>query len=176
MRALMRVLIRALLVVLAFCATAAVPTLAQEPAGCDKFKWPLDKERATLTGSDLPKLASGNRITWPLPFGTTLTLVPIADAKLPVAPERAPKSDNTCAGFIEVPAPAKAGTYKITLSSAGWIDVVQDGHPVKSIAATGATGCAGVRKSVKFELAATPFTVQFSGIEANSVGLAISRE
>ena len=33
------------------------PCLAQElkqvPVGCDKFKWPLDKERATLTGTDL---------------------------------------------------------------------------------------------------------------------------
>ena len=38
---------RTLLIALAFCTTAA-PVLAQEPAGCDKFKWPLDKERATL--------------------------------------------------------------------------------------------------------------------------------
>ena len=39
-----------------------LPALAQEPVGCDKFKWPLDKERATLTGTDLPKVASGSRI------------------------------------------------------------------------------------------------------------------
>jgi hypothetical protein len=153
-----------------------VPALAQEPVGCDKFKWPLDKERATLTGSDLPKLASGSRVQWPLPFATTIALVPQADAKLPVPPERAPKSNNTFAGFIDVPAPPQSGTYKITLSSAGWIDVVQDSHALKSVAATGATGCDGVRKSVKFELAKSPFTVQFSGIEANSVGVVISRE
>jgi hypothetical protein len=53
---------------------------------------------------------------------------------------------------------------------------VQDGKRLNSIASTGATGCAGVRKSVKFELGAAPFTAQFSGIEANSVGVAISRE
>ena len=39
-----------------------LPALAQEPVGCNKFKWPLDKERATLTGTDLPKVASGSRI------------------------------------------------------------------------------------------------------------------
>ncbi|MGC1235197.1 MAG: hypothetical protein WA838_11105, partial [Xanthobacteraceae bacterium] len=77
------------------------------------------------------------------------------------------------AGFIEVPAPAQSGTHKITLSSEGWIDVVQDGRRLKSLTAT---GCTGVRKSVKFELAAAPFTVQLSGIEANSVGVVISRE
>jgi hypothetical protein len=164
---------RPLFVILALC-VSATPALAQEPVGCDKFKWPLDKERATLTGTDLPKLTSGNRASWPLPFATMVTLLPFAQAKLPAAPERAPKSNDTFAGFIEVPAPAKAGIYAITLSSAGWIDVVQNGQPVKSIAATGATGCDGVRKSVKFELAAAPFTVQFSGIETASIGVAIS--
>jgi hypothetical protein len=62
------------------------------------------------------------------------------------------------------------------LSSEGWIDVVQGDKGLKSIAATGATGCEGIRKSVKFELAKAPFTVQFSGIEAGSVGVVISRE
>jgi len=164
-----------LLVLFGLCVSAG-PALAQEPAGCDKFKWPLDKERATLTGSDLPKLASGSRAQWPLPFAATVTLLPFAEVRLPIAPERAPKSNNTFAGFIEASAPAQKGTYKITLSSEGWIDVVQSGERLKSIAATGATGCDGVRKSVKFELAKAPFTVQLSGIEANSVGVAISRE
>jgi hypothetical protein len=162
------------LIVLALC--IATPALAQEPVGCDKFKWPLDKERATLTGTDLPKVASGSRIGWPLPFATLVTLVPLADAKLPIPPERAPKASDNFAGFIQAPAPTKAATYKITLSTAGWIDVVQDGHQVRSIASTGATGCNGVRKSVRFDLAATPFTVQLSGIEADSVGIVISGE
>ena len=111
-----------LLILFGLCVSAA-PALAQEPAGCDKFKWPLDKERATLTGSDLPKLASGSRAQWPLPFAATVTLLPFAEVRLPIAPERAPKSNNTFAGFIEASAPAQKGTYKITLSSEGWIDV-----------------------------------------------------
>ena len=167
--------VKPLLIFFALCVSAA-SALAAEPAGCDKFKWPLDKERATLTGSDLPKLASGSRATWPLPFATTVTLLPFTEVKLPVAPEHTPKSNDTFAGFIDASAPAQSGTYKITLSSEGWIDVVQGGGRLKSIAATGATGCDGVRKSVKFELAVAPFTVQFSGIDANSVGVAISRE
>jgi len=155
---------------------AAAPAFAQEPVGCDKFRWPLDKERATLTGSDLPKVASGSRIDWRLPFATMVSLVPLADAKLPMKPERTPKSNGSFAGFIQSPAPTKAATYKITLSSEGWIDVVQGGQRVQSLTSTGAKGCDGVRKSVKFELAATPFTVQLSDIEANSVGLVISTE
>jgi len=167
--------VRSLLIAFALCVGAA-PVLAQEPSGCDKFKWPLDKERATLTGTDLPKVASGSRIEWRLPFATIVSLVPLADAKLPMAPERTPKSNESFAGFIQSPAPTKAATYKITLSSEGWIDVVQDGRRVRSITSTGVRGCAGVRKSVKFELSAFPFTVELSDIEANSVGLVISAE
>jgi hypothetical protein len=152
------------------------PGFAQEPVGCDKFKWPLDKERATLTGTDLPKVASGDRISFSIPFATTVALVPFADAKLPAAPERAPKSASSFAGFLQVPAPAHAATYKITLSSEGWIDVIQNGGAVKSSAFSGATGCEGVRKSVKFPLAAQPFTVEFSGVPANAIGVAITGE
>jgi hypothetical protein len=167
--------VKPLLVAFALC-VGVVPALAQEASGCDKFKWPLDKERATLTGTDLPKVATGARISWPLPFATIVTLVPLADAKLPIAPERAPKSNESFAGLVESPAPAKAATYKITLSSEGWIDVVQDGRRVQSIASSGVRGCDGVRKSVKFKLTAASFTVQLSDIAANSVGLAISGE
>jgi hypothetical protein len=93
-----------------------------------------------------------------------------------MAPERAPKSNENFAGFIQSPAPAKAASYKITLSSEGWIDVVQDGRRVRSITSTGVRGCESVRKSVKFDLAAAPFVVQISGIEGNTIGLVISGE
>jgi len=150
------------------------PAFAQEPVGCDKFKWPLDKERATLNGTDLPKVMSGEREAWPIPWATTVALVPIADAKLPTAPERAPKMPDSLAGFILGAAPARSGTYKITLSSEAWIDVVQDGHEVKSTAFSGATGCDGVRKSVKFELAAAPFIIEISGTTAPNIAIVVT--
>jgi hypothetical protein len=154
----------------------AAPAFAEEPVGCDKFKWPLDKERATLNGTDLPKIVSGDRVTFPIPFGTIVALVPFADAKLPTPPERAPKSPDTLAGFFEAKAPPQPGSYKITLSAEGWIDVTQSGNPVKSTAFSSALGCEGIRKSVKFDLAAAPFTVELSGVKADSIKLAISRD
>jgi hypothetical protein len=160
-------------IVIAACAVAA-PAFAQEPVGCDKFKWPLDKERATLNGADLPKIVSGDRVTFPIPFATIVGLLPFADAKLPAPPERAPKSPDSFAGFFEAKAPAQAGTYKITLSAEGWIDVAQAGQAVKSTAFSGAQGCEGIRKSVKFDLAAVPFTVELSSVKTDSIKLAIS--
>ena len=162
-------------IVIAACAMAA-PAFAQEPVGCDKFKWPLDKERATLNGTDLPKIVSGDRVTFPIPFGAIVALVPFADAKLPAPPERAPKSPDTFAGFFQAPAPKQPGSYKITLSAEGWIDVAQSGNAVKSTAFSGALGCEGIRKSVKFDLAATPFTVELSGVKADTIKLAIAGE
>ena len=163
---------KSLILVVVSCAIAG-SAFAQEPVGCDKFKWPLDKERATLNGTDLPRIASGDRVSWPIPFATTVALVPLPDAKLPMPPERAPKSPDSFGGFVHIPAPA-SGTYKLTLSSQGWIDVVQNGQFVKSAGFTGAMGCDGVRKSVKFDLAAQPFTVQFSGVAANSIRITIT--
>jgi hypothetical protein len=164
--------VRSLFIALVVCSIAA-PCLAQEPVGCDNFKWPLDKERAMLTG-DTPTVASGTSLAHALPVSVIVALKPFADANLPMAPERAPKSPTSFAGFIEVGAPARAGTYKISASSEVWIDVVQDGHTVKSAGFSGATGCEGIRKSVKFDLAAQPFTVELSSIQADSIRIAIT--
>jgi hypothetical protein len=167
--------VRTAFIALAVCGLTG-SALAQEPAGCDKFKWPLDKERAMLTATDVPTVPSGASLTHALPVAVAVALVPFADAKFPLAPEREPKSPTSFAGFVTLPAPSPNGVYKISLSSEAWIDAVQDGHLVKSAAFSGATGCEGIRKSVKFDLAAEPFTVQFSGVPAASIRIAVTRD
>lgn len=152
--------------------TTAAPVLAaEEPSGCDKFKWPIEHERAALTAPDRVKLASGSEQAALPSAAITLALVAPADAKLPTPPERAPK-DGTFAGFTSIKS-AKAGLYTISLSSGAWIDVVQDGNVLKPVAFSGATDCAGIRKSVKYELSAQPFVVQISGAKENSLSIAI---
>ena len=103
---------------------------AEEPSGCDKFKWNIDRERAALTAPDRVKLASGGDIAALPSTGMTLALRPLADAKLPASPERAPK-DGTFAGFANFKGAPKAGTYTVSLSAGGWVDVTQDGHFLK---------------------------------------------
>ena len=145
---------------------------AEEPSGCDKFKWPIDRARAALTAPDRTKLTSGSEQTALPSTAITLALVAPADAKLPTPPERAPK-DGTFAGFASFRTAPKAGLYTISLSSGAWLDVVQDGHFLKPKAFSGATDCDGIRKTVKFELAASPFVVQVSGARDNSLSIAI---
>ena len=145
---------------------------AEEPSGCDKFKWDITHERAALTAPDRAKISSGNEFAALPTSGFTLDLVAPADAKLPTAPERAPK-DGTFAGFTKVTTAPKAGLYTISLSAGGWIDVIQDGHALKPKAFSGATDCDGIRKTMKYELAAKPFVLQISGTKENAISVAI---
>jgi hypothetical protein len=73
-------------------------------------------------------------------------------------------------------APPKAGTYRVTLASAAWIDVIQGGHELKSSAFSGALGCDGIRKSVKFALTAEPFIIEITGTTANSIALVVTAD
>ena len=145
---------------------------ADEPSGCDKFKWPIERERAALTAPDRANLASGVELPTLPANGVTLALVAPTDARLPTPPERSPK-EGTFAGFVRVKTLPNAGLYTISLSSGGWVDVVQNGSFLKPTAHSGATDCDGIRKTVKFELSASPLVVQVSGTKENSISIAI---
>lgn len=149
----------------------AVPALAQDPAGCDKFKWPVDRERAALNTPGLGKLASGSELT-ALPTTARLGLRPTAEAALPLTPERKPK-DGTFAGFVALKSPVEAGVYTVSLSDYAWLDVVQNGRMLKPVAFSGVTGCESIRKVVKFELSNVPVLVQVSGVAADSILIAL---
>ena len=75
---------------------------------------------------------------------------------------------------MRVSGPPQPGTYRITLSQGAWIGVIQDGHELQSTAFSGATGCDGVRKSVKFELAAAPFIIEISGTMTHAVAVVVT--
>ncbi len=143
---------------------------ADEPIGCDGFKWPLKQEAALLQANGKPVIA-------PSSFGTPdgkayeLKLVDLESAHLLQAPERTPKFTPSNAGVAQFEAPPRAGAVQVTVSAAVWVDLVQNGHLVKAAAFSGAQGCPGVRKSIRFNLAAAPFAVQISGTREMSLGL-----
>ncbi|HKA75621.1 MAG TPA: hypothetical protein VKD19_00795 [Pseudolabrys sp.] len=163
-------MIRTSIVLLFLFATA--PALAQEPVGCDKFKWSLDRERALLANPS--PVASGAELTPSLDAAVKMALVPFVDAKLPAPPSRLPKKPDSYAGFISVPYLQKPGMYRISLSKGAWIEVLQNGHQVKSVASSGATGCDGIRKSVKFDLTTAPFTIELSDTTENSIAIVVT--
>jgi hypothetical protein len=163
---------RAPLLIALLLLSATPAWAAEEPSGCDKFKWPVDRERAALTAPDRTRLASGSELTALPSTGMTLALTAPADAKLPSPPERAPK-EGTFAGFASIKSAPKAGLYTISLSAGAWVDVVQDGHFLKPKAFSGATDCDGIRKTMKYELSARPFVLEISSTREDSISIVI---
>jgi hypothetical protein len=153
---------------------AATPgfAAAEEGSGCGAFRWSLDHERAALIRPDRASLANGGALAYDQ--ATTLDLAPLSAAGLPEPPERAPKSPESFAGHFTIPAPAKPGIYKLTISSESWIDVVDGGTYLHPTAFTGATSCEGARKSVKFDLPARPLAIQFSGVRDSKISVIVS--
>jgi len=159
---------------IAAIALLAAPGLAQaqEGSGCGGFKWPLDHERAALAQTGKALAPNGEALSYDAAM--TLELKPFSSAELPKAPERAPKSPSAFAGHFALAAPAKPGVYRITISSEGWVDVLDGGAYLHPIAFTGARDCEGARKSVKFDLPARPLTLQFSGVPRDQISVIVS--
>lgn len=155
--------------ILAALLLGVAPTFAEEPTGCDKFKWPVDRERAALSTANQQPVASGSEVT--TVAAERVSLKPLADAGLPMPPERGQK-EGTFAGFVTVKVVA-AGTYTVSVSDFAWIDVLQNGNYVRPKDFSGASGCEGLRKTMKFQFGTAPTTVQISGAEKNAINLAI---
>jgi hypothetical protein len=152
------------------CLAVAGLLLAAAPAraDCDHFKWSVAHEIGWFKASPAALPAEGG--TAATGAGYALTLA--KDVKLPVAPERAPGKD-TYGAVVGVPK-LDAGRYHITLSAEAWIDVAQNGAIVKSSDFSGQRDCPGVRKSVLFDLAAGPATVQITNASAAGMDFAIA--
>ncbi len=155
--------------VLAAVLLGIAPAFADEPVGCDKFKWPVDLERAALSTAGQQKVASGADIS--TVAAVSLSLKPLTEAGLPKPPERAPK-EGTFAAFVRIPN-VDAGFYTVSLSEPGWVDVVQNGNYLKPKGFSGVSGCEGIHKTMKFDLATGPVTVQISGVAKDTINLVV---
>ena len=117
--------------------------------------------------------ASGDAL--PLGAAAHLALTPFAQAKLDRPPERAPSDPQSFAGLVHLPAPPNAGVYKVTISGEGWLDLIQADGFAKPIAFSGAVGCDGVRKSVKFRLEGAA-TLQVTGAKTPDMSVIVTPE
>jgi hypothetical protein len=146
---------------------------ADEPRGCDHFRWPIAQEQVALSGSQKPEIGLGGAIK--LYQAASVLLAPLAQARLQKPPERTPTETASYAGMISLEPPA-AGVYKVSLSGEGWIDVIQGDDFVKATAFTGALDCPSIRKSVKFGLRAEPATIQLSNVRTPAISIVVSPE
>jgi hypothetical protein len=142
---------------------------AQDKDSCDGFKWSVAQER-TAFGGELKRAASGATIAVGQAY--RIALGPGDRVAFAAPPERAPKAGSFGAalGLAEIDRP---GLYQITLSDEAWLDVVQGGAALKSVAFSGQKNCPGVRKSVRFDLKPGAATIQISNSAGAAINLAI---
>jgi hypothetical protein len=86
---------------------------------------------------------------------------------------RNPPKGKVFGGTLSFEAPAQAELYYVTLSSEGWIDVVQNGAGIRTDAHTSAKECPGVRKSVRFPVGPFPIVLQVSGVPTDTIKIGI---
>jgi hypothetical protein len=139
--------------------------------GCESFKWPLDKERAAFDDAALERAASGVARGPLKEQAFNLVLVPAKEVAYAVPPAK--KKHDGFAGLVAFTAPEKPGIYQVTLSSEGWIDLVQNGAALDTTDHSGAKNCPGLRKSVRFEVGGAPLALQISGAPADTIKVAI---
>ncbi len=78
-----------------------------------------------------------------------------------LAPQRAPAATSH-GGMVQFKVTA-AGTYRIAIDSAAWIDVVAGGTGLTSVGHGHGPDCSGIRKMVDFKLAPGSYVLQIAG-------------
>ncbi|MEG6509386.1 hypothetical protein V6C03_10425 [Methyloligella sp. 2.7D] len=159
------------LAMLSFAGSSGV--LAEEAGDCEGMKWSLAAEQAAFQAEDLPKLASGAEEGALHETAFQLGLERKDKVELAVKPETYLVGDY--AGTVRFAAPESPGLYQVTISSGGWIELVQDGKAIESSDHSGAPHCRGVKKSVRFEVEAKPVLLQLTGVVAPRINVAIRK-
>jgi len=100
-----------------------------------------EPDSATADAAPVIALESGISLEGPPATTMVVTLAGLADAKLAAPPNCAPVDPASFAGFLRIGQMESAGTYEFTLSSAAWIDVIQDGRAIAPIGIDRAAQC-----------------------------------
>lgn len=144
-------------------------------SGCAAFKWPLDAERKAFEDAGLETVASGATRGALKEQAFALTLQPDTDVAYALPPAKKKKAPDAkrSGGIVTFAAPEKAGTFQVTLSGEGWIDLVQQGAALDAGDHSGVKDCPDLRKSVRFKVGEAPVVLQVSGAPADTIKVAI---
>jgi len=141
----------------------------ESDTGCDKFAWPLVRERALFASAKKITIDTGAKLA-AIPARAMLVKLQSGDkVSFALPPERKSRSEHWFGGVISFGSVSRMGIYQVTLSEDAWIDIVQDNQFVRSVGSSGRRDCAGVRKTIRLELGAAPFVMQISGVESETV-------
>ena len=92
---------------------------------------------------------------------------------LPVAPEK-PGGSVSYSGVFAFTVP-QAGNYTVALSTAAWIDVIEDGKALEPLSFGHGPECTTIRKMVVYPLKAGQHVLQIAGSGAETTKLLVAR-
>jgi hypothetical protein len=101
-----------------------------------------------------------------------LTLEPIDSVTFPLPLARKPAA-GTFGGVFHVTI-ATAGTYRVVLQNAAWIDLVRDGKSLTSVGHMEGAPCSGIRKIVDFALQPGTYALQLSSAKTKEMRILIA--
>jgi len=154
--------------------TAATGQTAQ--SDCPPEAKPLPAElanwtsRTVLTAAD--RTSALNAAALRPGHAVALSLQPTPDVDYALSPER-PPGPASHGGMARVTI-ERAGTYRVALGSAAWIDVVRDGKALASVGHGHGPACSDIRKMVDFRLEPGAYVLQIAGSAAPAINLLVA--
>ncbi|WP_235829496.1 hypothetical protein [Croceicoccus estronivorus] len=163
---------------LAFIALVPPPVAAQEmaPAACVMPVAPTDE---LASWADPVPLAAENsegrtgRARLAIGQAAHLTLLKTPEVRYPLRPEK-PGESGSFGGLVRLDV-RKAGTYRVALGSAAWIDLVRGRQAVTSIVHGHGPDCTGIRKIVDFPLTPGRYTLQIAATDEPQMTVLVVR-
>jgi hypothetical protein len=137
------------------CAVAGAQTWAQAPA-CHDFVWDVHQERALFAGA--PHTVQGGTTADATPTVRTdqlyeVQLAPQPQVKFVTPPGKVMLTDGAYGGMVTFRV-SRSGSYRVSLDSPFWIDVVAEGKQLGTQDFSGQRGCANPHKIVVFQMSA----------------------
>ena len=153
------------LATLALAVLPAAPLMAQDmaPATCPA---PVVPTGALAPWADPVPLAAANstarsgRARLAIGQAARVALLQTPAVRYPLRPEK-PGGSVSFGGLVRIDV-REAGTYRVALDSAAWIDLVREGQAVSSSAHGHGPDCTGIRKMVDFPLTPGRYTLQIA--------------
>jgi hypothetical protein len=147
---------------------------AEDP--CATFKWNVAHERAAFaqTAQALSAASAAETAAQLLPERLyALSLLPQERLRPAVPLGKKVQFAGAFGGLVHLQI-TQAGTYRISLDQAGWIDVLRTAGLITSSDYAGAAGCRAPHKSVQFKLPSGGYLLQLSGVSSASAQLAVT--
>jgi len=162
---------------LALAAAGAVAPAAAADDPCAGFSWNVAHERALFAGA-ARALASGRDAASAPSLEVErlyeLTLAQHEEVQLPVADRRAHGAGTGFSGLVRLEIPA-AGSYRVSVGSQMWVDLVSGSMLIGPSDFAGQHGCDAPHKIVQFDLQPGTFILQMSGAASDHVRVTVTR-